>query len=60
MWRAQGFDRAILGRQVSSLRTLDVLHLAALRRVGPGIPLLSFDVRQAQAARALGSTVLGA
>ena len=36
------------------------LHLAALRRVGQDVPLLSFDIRQAQAARALGITVLGA
>jgi predicted nucleic acid-binding protein len=42
------------------LRTLDALHLAALRRVGPDIPLLSFDIRQAQAARTLAVTVLGA
>jgi hypothetical protein len=34
---------------------------AALRRVGGnGLPLLSFDLRQAQAARALGITVIGA
>jgi predicted nucleic acid-binding protein len=42
------------------LRTRDALHLAALRRVGPDIPLLSFDIRQAQAARTLAITVLGA
>jgi uncharacterized protein len=46
--------------EVSLLRTLDALHLAALRRVGSDVPLLSFDVRQAQAARALGIVVLGA
>lgn len=46
--------------EVSLLRTLDALHLAALRRVGPDVPLLSFDIRQAQAARALAITVLGA
>jgi predicted nucleic acid-binding protein len=46
--------------EVSLLRTLDALHLAALRRVGHDIPLLSFDVRQAAAARSLGITVLGA
>lgn len=46
--------------EVSGVRTLDALHLAALQRVGGGrIPLLTFDVRQAQAARALGITVLG-
>jgi predicted nucleic acid-binding protein len=45
--------------EVSLVRSLDALHLAALRRVGQEIPLLSFDIRQAQAARALGFTVLG-
>lgn len=46
--------------EVYLLRTLDALHLAALRRVGHDVPLLSFDIRQAQAARTLGITVLGA
>lgn len=46
--------------EVSLLRTLDALHLAALRRVGPDVPLLTFDIRQAQAARALAVRVLGA
>jgi predicted nucleic acid-binding protein len=46
--------------EVSMVRSLDALHLAALRRVGQDVPLLSFDIRQAQAARALGITVLGA
>ena len=45
--------------EVSLVRSLDALHLAALRRVGQDVPLLSFDIRQAQAARALGITVLG-
>lgn len=45
--------------EVSSLRTLDALHLAALRRVGHDVPLLTFDLRQAAAARALGLGVLG-
>jgi predicted nucleic acid-binding protein len=45
--------------EVSLVRSLDALHLAALRRVGQDVPLLSFDIRQAQAARALGFTVLG-
>ncbi len=39
---------------------LDALHLAAVQRVGgPAVPLLTFDVRQAQAARSLGLTVVG-
>jgi uncharacterized protein len=46
--------------EISLLRTLDALHLAALRRVGSDVPLLTFDFRQAQAARSLGMTVLGA
>lgn len=42
-------------------RSRDALHLAALERVGPsGIALVTADLRQAQAARALGWTVLGA
>jgi hypothetical protein len=40
--------------------THHALHLAALRRLGHGVPLLSFDLRQAAAARALAITVLGA
>jgi len=45
--------------EVSLVRTLDALHLAALRRLGADVLLLSFDIRQAQAARALAITVLG-
>jgi uncharacterized protein len=47
--------------EVTGVRTLDALHLAAARRVGgPAVPFLTFDARQAQAARALGLTVVGA
>lgn len=47
--------------EVTGVRTLDALHLAAARRVGaPAVPFLTFDLRQAQAARSLGFTVLGA
>jgi predicted nucleic acid-binding protein len=43
------------------VRTLDALHLAAAQRVGgPAMPFLTFDLRQAQAARSLGLTVVGA
>jgi predicted nucleic acid-binding protein len=43
------------------VRTLDALHLAAAQRISaPGVGFLTFDVRQAQAARALGMTVLTA
>jgi hypothetical protein len=46
--------------EVTLARTLDALHLAALRRVGASeVPLLTFDVRQARAARELGMKVLG-
>ena len=47
--------------EVTGARTLDALHLAAARRVGgpAAVPFLTFDVRQAQAARALGLTVVG-
>lgn len=41
-------------------RTLDALHLAAADRVGGrSIPIVTFDVRQAVAARALGFSVIG-
>jgi predicted nucleic acid-binding protein len=53
-------DLAAQIAEVSMLRTQDALHLAALRRVGHDIPLLSFDIRQAAAARAMSITVLGA
>ena len=47
--------------EVTGVRTLDALHLAAAQRVGgTAVPFLTFDVRQAQAARALGLTVVGA
>jgi len=41
--------------EVTGVRTLDALHLAAAQRIGgPAVPFLTFDLRQAQAARALG------
>lgn len=47
--------------EVTGTRTLDALHLAAAQRVGgTALPFLTYDVRQAQAARSLGFTVLGA
>ncbi|MBI1944399.1 MAG: type II toxin-antitoxin system VapC family toxin [Deltaproteobacteria bacterium] len=45
--------------QTTGVRTLDALHLAAAGRVGGGVRFLTFDVRQAQAARALGMAVVG-
>jgi predicted nucleic acid-binding protein len=42
-------------------RSLDAVHLAAMQRAGPsGITLVTADLRQAQAARSLGWSVLGA
>ena len=46
--------------ELTGVRTLDSLHLAAAQRVGGSLPFLTFDVRQAQAARSLGLTVIGA
>jgi predicted nucleic acid-binding protein len=42
------------------VRTLDALHLAAAERAGGGVlPFLTYDIRQAQAARSLGWSVFG-
>jgi len=42
------------------VRALDALHLAAAHRAGaPRVPFVTYDVRLAIAARALGWTVLG-
>ena len=47
--------------EVTRVRTLDALHLAAARRVGlKAIPFCTFHARQAHAARGLGFRVLGA
>ena len=46
--------------EVTGARSLDALHLAAAQRVAaPGVTFLTFDLRQAQAARSLGLTVVG-
>lgn len=44
----------------TGMRTLDALHLGAARRLGTGLMFVTFDVRQAKAARALGFAVAGA
>ena len=45
---------------VTGARTLDALHLGAARTaVGGTLPFVTFDLRQAQVARALGWVVLG-
>ncbi len=41
-------------------RSLDAIHLAAARRASPNAAVLTFDRRQAEAARAIGMAVLGA
>jgi predicted nucleic acid-binding protein len=47
--------------ETTGVRTLDALHLAAAQRVAePGVGFLTFDLRQAQAARALGLMVVTA
>ena len=43
----------------TSVRTLDALHLGAARRLGSNLTFVTFDVRQAQAARSLGFAVAG-
>lgn len=47
--------------EATGVRTLDALHLAAARRAGaPRLAVVTFDYRQARAARSLGWTVVGA
>ena len=45
--------------EVTGARSLDALHLGAAKVVGGGaLPIVTFDLRQAQAARSLGWVVL--
>ena len=54
-------DSAALIAESTGVRTLDALHLAAAQRIAaPGVGFLTFDLRQAQAARAIGLTVVTA
>jgi hypothetical protein len=54
-------ESAAMIAETTGVRTLDALHLAAAQRVSaPGVGFLTFDLRQAQAARALGLTVVTA
>ena len=54
-------DAAASIAEITGARSLDALHLAAAQRAGAAtIPFLTFDIRQAQAARSLGLTVIGA
>lgn len=41
-------------------RSLDALHLASAMRAGARTTVLTFDIRQARAARAVGLNVVGA
>ncbi len=53
-------EAAAVVAELTGVRTLDALHLAAAQRVGgPALTFLTFDLRQAQAARTLGFTVTG-
>ena len=50
---------ADIGEQLG-VRSLDAIHLASARRLGiPGLSFLTFDLRQAQAGRSMGFTVMG-
>lgn len=50
---------AQIGEQLA-VRSVDAIHLASAQRlVVPGLPFITFDLRQAQAARSLGFAVLG-
>ena len=43
-----------------AVRSLDAIHLASAQRLAiPLLPFITFDLRQAQAARSLGFTALG-
>ena len=50
---------AQIGEQLG-VRSLDAVHLASAQRLSiPSMPFITFDLRQAQAARSLGFTVFG-
>lgn len=53
-------DRAAQIAEATGIRSLDALHLGAADPLREGVPFLTYDVQQANAARALGWTVLGA
>lgn len=47
--------------EMLGVRSLDAIHLASAQRLQiPGLTFITFDLRQAQAGRTLGFTVLGA
>jgi len=46
--------------RAEGVRSLDALHLAAAQRIGgTALPFVTFDTRQARAARAIGLQVIG-
>jgi uncharacterized protein len=50
---------AQIGEQLA-VRSLDAVHLASAQRLAiPSLPFITFDLRQAQAARSLGFVALG-
>ena len=54
-------EAAAVVAESTGVRTLDALHLGAAQRAGgAALVFLTFDIRQAQAARSLGFTVVGA
>lgn len=54
-------ESAAMIAETTGVRTLDAFHLAAAQRVlAPGVGFLTFDLRQAHAARALGLAVVTA
>jgi hypothetical protein len=52
-------NQAALIAEQTLCRSLDALHIAAAQRVGPSTTFLTFDIRQGQAARSFGLTVIG-
>ena len=57
---AAAFDEAAHIAEETLCRSLDALHLAAARQLGESTTVLTFDRRQARAARAIGLNVAGA
>ena len=53
-------NAAALIAEQTLCRSLDALHVAAARRTGDTTTFLTFDQRQAQAARSVGLVVVGA
>lgn len=57
---ANSCELAATVAEQTGVRTLDALHLGAARRLGTQLTFVTFDVRQAHAARSLGFAVAGA